>query len=867
MPSLCPNHHPAIPPDPNRRLAVVGTSPVDDDVVAQEPFSSTGGRFLRAILGNCGIATNRIFYGNVCQTPTPTNLTPDHPSVLAGMAQLTDDLAAYQPNCTLLLGSLPFQIARPDLCYPTKSGFHIPLSDWRGSIFTSPPFGKSVATYHPIYVQRSYNDFPFFLFDVNRAVTLSGDPTFHPRVAHGIHRPLISDVLSFLTDVSTRKTPITFDIEGYPDVVGITMLSIVPTADPLHGIVIPFRLGGHYWTEDEEVQIWTALSAVLADPNIPKTAHNCFYELFVFAWRHRCIINNLHDDTMMAHWENYPEFAGSDKEERRKVSATQKKRSLGLCASIYTEQQFYKDDRTSNDPNVKLNYSFLDSSVTAEIRNCLTQRLQAVPASYQHYRFNINLIPAYNYIMLRGCRFDVEKARVLAASVSAEIEALNLSINTTLDQRGVFGSFPVSKANEKHRSRDGFNVKSSDQKCWLLYDHLKYKPVTKWGRTGDEDALLHFWKKDQDPLLRLVIQAVRKRTRLSDIEKLIPDPDGRIRCAYDIVGTNTGRISSRKSMSMVLSPDGDWINTGSNLQNQTKDLRVCYTSDSPDHLFFQCDLSGADAWTVAAELAALGHPVMLEDMLFGIKPSLVLCHMVREHEAGRDVRAINSLTRPELKSITKSIRAFFSSVEGKTDPSGRPLDWLYLCSKRGQHGSNYDMRSERITELVFGDSDGSVVLSKKDAELYQYLYKLRYKTDARNEWIRKTLSETTCITSSCGVRRKFFGIRNRRDIDDAIVREASSFNPQCNTTYLTNVALAKLYYDPRNRRSSGALFVEPIIQIHDALAGQFRSNVLPFARDSLTTWFSNPLKIANTMINIPFEGNVGPDWKNCTTPL
>ena len=867
---IVPNEFPVILPG-QTRLAVVGDAPGPDEATVGKPFVGTAGRFLRAILASCGASTNQIFFGNVCQHLPPNNnvdnFSFEGPEIQDGLSTLRKDLQTFHPNCILLLGKIPLRTARPDLCYPTTRGYTIPLGDWRGSIFQNVSglldAAKCVATYHPSYVLRSYNDFPFFKFDVARAVRHASTSELRSIVRMGVLRPCLAEVLDYLYQARAGQVPQTFDIEGYPDNIGVTMLSLVPTADPTHGIVIPFHIEGRrYWTEDEEVQVWEALAHLLADSDVPKTAHNCFYELFVLAWRHRIVINNLADDTMMAHWELYPDFAKGDKEERQKVSATQKKRSLGVCASLYTEQPFYKDDRLSNNTDVKLNYNFLDSSVTAEIRNVTSGQLQRTAFSHGHYRFNISLVPSYNYIMLRGCKFDANEAKTLAGKVEQEINELNLQINRTLEERGAFHLFPVSKANEKHRARDGFNVKSPTQKRWLLYDHLKCTSLKKWGRTADEDALLHYHNRTSDPLLRLVIRCVRKRTRLSDLGKLVPDIDGRIRTSYDLVGTNTGRLSSRNSMSMVFDPTEGWVNAGTNVQNQTKDLRVCWVPDTPEHDFFQADLSGADAWTVAAELANLGHPTMLDDLLYGIKPSLVLCHMVREHEAGRDVSLVNRMDRAQLKQTCKDVKSYFDSVEGHHDASGRPLDWLYLCSKRVQHGSNYDMHAERITELVFGDSDGTIVLTKKDAELYQRLYKLRYNTDARNDWIRKTLSQTQCLVSSCGVRRQFFAIRNRGDIDDAIVREASAFNPQCNTTYITNCALRSLWYDPTNRTSRGALFVEPLLQIHDALAGQYRSRDRDFARDHIRTWFRHPLRVGNIEINIPVDAKWGPNWRD-----
>lgn len=875
---LVPNQFPEIEPS-SGRLAVIGEAPGVEEAQVGKPFVGTSGRYLRAIMAECRGSTKQTFFGNICQEQPPDNdisrFTFEGPEIQGGIEALRKDLEIFRPNCVLLLGRTALRAFRPDLCYPTKKQYVVPLGDWRGSLHRGHIGGyKAVVTYHPAHILRSYNDAPFFKFDVARAIRQAESPDLQVLVRQGLLRPTLTDVLEYIRRAREGAIAQTFDIEGYPDNVGVTMVSLVPTHDPSQGIVIPFQVtndGGRYWSEDEEWQIWQALAGLLADPNVRKTAHNCFYELFVLAWRHKIIVNNLDDDTMMMHWELYPDFAKGDHEEKAKVSMTQKKRSLGICCSLYTEQPYYKDDRLSQDPDVRLNYNFLDSSVTAEVRNVAATVLQRTPSSWQHYRFNINLIPAYNYIMLRGCKFDSVRAAQLAGDVRGEIADLNREINTTLESRGVFHLFPVSKGKEKTRSVEGFNVKSGNQKAWLLYNHLGYTPLKKFqtdtGKPGtDEDCLLHFWKKEQDPLLRLVIRCVRKRTRLSDIHKLVCDTDGRIRTSYDLVGTNTGRLSSRSAMSMALFEDG-WDNTGTNLQNVTKELRCCFIPDSPEHDFWQFDLSGADGWTVAAELAAIGHPTMLEDYMFGIKPALVLYAMLQEHAAGRDPRNISRLDRPTLKALCKSLKRTIDDEDGKTDPQGRPVNWQYLCCKRVQHGSNYDMQAEKTAELVFGDSDGTVVLSKKDAEFYQYLYKLRYNTNARNEWIRKTLSQTMCITASCGIRRQFFGIRNRGDIDDDIVRQASSFNPQSTTTYVTNKALEKMWYDPTNRNSRGGLFVEPLIQIHDAFAGQHHVRVRSWAHEKFREWFNNPIKVAGIEVTIPVEGNYGTSWKDTKTPI
>jgi hypothetical protein len=87
--------------------------------------------------------------------------------------------------------------------------------------------------------------------------------------------------------------------------------------------------------------------------------------------------------------------------------------------------------------------------------------------------------------------------------------------------------------------------------------------------------------------------------------------------------------------------------------------------------------------------------------------------------------------------------------------------------------------------------------------------------------------------------------------------------PQTNTTYCTNLALQNLWNDPANRRKSGALFIEPLLQIHDALAGQFPARLRDFARERIRTYFSNPITIHGITLTIPVDIKVGTSWGNC----
>lgn len=848
-----PNKFPRLQPT-TYRLAVIGEAPGETEVQGGEPFVGTAGRLLRASLANVNLVVDQLFFGNICQhQPRYNDITSfdfNGPEVQDGLAQLRSDLLSFRPNCLLLLGQSCLRAFKPSICYPTKRGYHIPLSDWRGSIFRTEDIYdcKAVATYHPSYILRAYSDIPYFKFDIARSRSQSAFPEIKSRVRTGLLTPSLTDVVNFCDTIRLNKTPVAFDIEGYADGTGVTMISICPTPDT--GIVIPFWIGHHYWSEADEVVVWRALAGLLADPNVPKSAHNAFYELFVLAWRHRCLVLNLHDDTMMKGWELQPELS----------------RSLATMTSLYTEEPYYKDDRENPDPTIKLDYNFKDSGVTIEINEVQESILDKQPARYAHYRFNVELIYPVTYMMLRGCRYDIDKAREIEKQLTQEIEDLQVQIDAAILEDAVAAGV-VSRKRKSDPYH--FNAKSVPQKKWLLYDYLGYKINARRGDTTNEVTLLDYWVRFQNPVVRLVIQQIRKRTRLSDLHKLVTNDDGRIRASYDLVNTDTGRSSSRASQAMRLVDTKSgipvWEETGTNLQNVTKELRVGFTADSDDFHFAQWDLSGADGWTVAADLAALGFPTMLDDYLAGIKPALVLYVMLREKAEGRDPAVINTLDRTTLRQMCRAVKADLDTHAGNKDASGRPYDWQYLCCKRVQHGSNYGARPDKIAEVIFKDSDGQIVIAPHEAGLYQYYYKLRYQTDARNQWIERELRDKGYLTAACGIQRKFHSIRYGK-IDDAVIRAAASFEPQANTTYATNRALWNLYYDVENRRSNNSLFVEPLLQVHDALGCQYRKSYHDWASKKFVQWFDVPLVIHGIQVTIPAEGNYGPNWRDCKYP-
>lgn len=841
---IVPNVFPSIPDPSGRRLAIVGDCPSRDDAQIGDPFIGSAGKLLRLVLGSSGINTQSCFLGNICQHFPPNgdleSLDWQGAEIQQGLATLEADLARFNPHCILALGRGPFRYFKPDKCYqgrPSKenpSGYAIPLQNWRGSIFADHYGRKIVACFHPSYVLKAFSDLPYFRNDVSRAVRHADRKNLPSLVRLGVLRPTISEVLTFLQDITDRRVPASFDIEGYSDAVGVTMLSICPT--PTSGIVIPFWLDGtHYWQEEEEAQVWKALSTWLASPTCPKKGHNLFYETLVLGWRHHCVVDGLISDTMMKHWEFYNEL----------------EKSLAVATSMWTEEPYYKDDRGSSNSDTKLLYNFKDSACTEEVDLAIEPHLRKHPEAYAHFEFNVSLIPAFTYMHLRGCKFDHSRAAAHKKAFEAEL----VDLITQIDQT----TLPILG--------HPFNPKSTKDKQWLLYEHLAHKPYTRYGQTTKEEVMLRYYNKRKDKVLLQVIRAVRLRTRISDLEKLAPSADGRLRTAYNLVATDTGRSNSSETSiaEALVSPKGKIIHRfdGTNLQNVASLLRDVCITDGDDFTFFQADLKGADAWTVAADLAALGHSHMLEDLKAGVQPAKLLLRMLEVLDRGGDPSIIARLSSADAKAECDKVE-----ISDAILPDGRAGNWFYTSLKRVQHGTNYEGQAPTISALIFKDSDGVIDIQPTDIEKYQRLYRLRYNVGARTTWLASHLAASGGILQcACGIRRRVFGVRNPRAIDNDILRQMLASEPQANTTFATNNAIKNLWNDPSNRRKNGALFIEPLLQVHDAVAGQFPSRLQAFAKIKLQEWFTTELTIHGIKITIPVDIKIGRNWGTCKQPI
>jgi uracil-DNA glycosylase family 4 len=435
----------------------------------------------------------------------------------------------------------------------------------------------------------------------------------------------------------------------------------------------------------------------------------------------------------------------------------------------------------------------------------------------------------------------------------------------TNEQRGFINSALGLSMNIKSRKKsedpdlvspsvDYYDAEEADFRDFL-YKELQL-PVQKKRNEGtitcDYDALLKLskWVSRQmkaDPrnellyhranrVLELALDISELRTRMQMLE-IHSDPDGRIRCGYNITGTKTGRLTCYTSptgsgYNLHTLPDENHMKPeGHVLRKGMHDL--CLADEG--YFVAKCDLKGSDGWTIGAYLNMLGDPTMIEDLRAGIKPANRLCYMLRYGNA-----SLQGKPRSEIKSLLKEI---------KKD------DWDYFACKVAIWGICYLMGPDLLSDQILKLSEGKIFLSRDEVKLFHDAVQACYKPRIWWHWMERKLKDKPELGSCCGFTRRF------RGRPQEILGEALSHLPQVHTTWATNKALLNLWNDPENWCAAKPhLRIIPLHHWHDALVLQWREEETDWALPKIRQYFDNPLEIAGQKITIPFDGSYGKNW-------
>lgn len=405
-------------------------------------------------------------------------------------------------------------------------------------------------------------------------------------------------------------------------------------------------------------------------------------------------------------------------------------------------------------------YNSLDCVYTREVGEVSASAISKMgltgPDQFQH-----SLFPAVLHAMLRGVRIDLSARAQMSRELGAE----------------------MLKREEFFKSLLGFplNPRSGKQMKALFYDDMKMPVV--WKRRPDggkspslDDSALDLLKR-KEPLLRPLIRSIQEYRSLGVFKSTFIGAslgdDDRMRCSYNLCGTETFRFSSSK----------DAFGSGTNLQNIPKggdeddsdlklpNIRKIFVPDE-GQTWFDIDLSKADLRVVVWESDCLEMKAMLAE---GRDPYI---------ETAREYYRDPTITKYNADG-TENIR--------------------YDNFKRFSHGTHYLGTPHGLSQRIG--------LTLHEAQKTQAWYFGKYPAIKRwQERFTEDIKRTHRVQNKFGFVRNYFG-----RIDDSTFREAIAWLPQSTVGILINkiwVALWDLF-------KAGTLPIEVLLQVHDSLCGQF----------------------------------------------
>jgi DNA polymerase-1 len=329
------------------------------------------------------------------------------------------------------------------------------------------------------------------------------------------------------------------------------------------------------------------------------------------------------------------------------------------------------------------------------------------------------------------------------------------------------------------------NIRSPKQLSALFYSDLRCPEIkvrTKQGSriSTNEEALLQIALRV--PLTRPLVQRILEVRSLGVFRSTFLesrlDVDGRIRCSYNVAGTDTFRFSSSQNafgsgMNLQNVPKGNEDADLDELTLQLPNIRKLFLPD-PGMEMFDMDLSSADLRIVVWE----SDEVELKQML----------------AAGLD-------------PYTEIAKEFYN------DRSITKRDPRRQLFKSFAHGTNYLGTARGLAKRLG--------LSVAQAERTQAWYFRRFPRIGRwQDHLKESVAAERLVTNKFGYRKYFFD-----RIDGQIFNRAAAWIPQSTVGLLINRV-----WDRVREEEPG---ITVLLQVHDSLVGQYPSSRAEYYRGRL----------------------------------
>lgn len=812
-----PRPVPASGPIP-ARIMIVGEAPGEEEEQKGQPFIGTSGNELNKMLGEAGISRSECFVTNVSKirpqandiskffAGAKKNVTSAHHMVrykmvteelAAGVEQLKAEINLVKPNIIIPVGNVSLWSLTGICKHPTDFMAPTGISDWRGSMLVEDLSGRStqcIPTYHPAAILRQWSWRAAAVHDLRRAARFRNGERFPRPDWKFIIRPTFSTVVGTLLELLRKldggeRLTLSYDIEtrrGHTACAGLAWSLTEAICIPL---MCAERREG-YWSESEEAEIVYLFCKVINHPNAEIVGQYITYDS-QYNWRHWHSVPRVKQDTMIS-WHSM--FSDLPKDLAFQASMT---------CNYY---RYWKDEgkewaKNRNEDEL-WHYNCLDTVYTLEIALAQRQAIQSMVASQRAPWISLPAVHEFQQKMFwpvlkamqRGVLIDQQKRKDLIAEVQEQLKHREQFLVDTLGH-------PL-------------NPRSPKQMMTFFYEDLKlpvqYTRATKGipaRPTLNDDALMKLARIE--PITRPVINCIADiRTLgqfLSNFLLKELDIDGRMRCSYNIGGSESGKSAPK---TYRLSSSENAFGSGTNLQNipsekskslgkaaargniaaigdpyQFPNIRSMFVPD-PGHTWFDGDLDRADLQVVVYE----ADDTMLKAAL----------------KMGADIHLMNAfiLERKEPPPLEELV---------ETHPKYRdhrgPLKLQREFAKVFCHGTNYGGGArtmaantgrtvadiDRAQRLWFGAHPG---IKKWHDRVEAQIKKFRF------------------VENRFGYRWYIF------DRIDALLPEAIAWIPQSTVSVVINRIWMNIY---ETFKAPELPNVEVLMQVHDSLCGQFKT--------------------------------------------
>lgn len=848
------------------KIMIVGEAPGAEEEARGLPFIGASGHELDRMLGEAGISRSECYVTNVCRVrppdyykagkrqtndikqwistgkgrptakfypPTEGEWIPQgdrwvKPPIANGIKLLRQEIERVQPRVIIPVGNLSMW------ALTGRWG----ISKWRGSMLHweqrlmgvpaadyNPLLGpKVIPAYHPAYILRDWGERAITVNDLKRAARYRNGEAYPIPEWRFITRPsyaTVSAVLDqLLAKLRTGPLRISFDLEtrgGHIACVGLSWSAVDAICIPLMCVE---RAEG-YWRADEEAAILLRLYQVLRHVNAQVIGQNLLYDA-QYTYRHWHFVPRITQDTMISQHSVFSDLP----------------KGLAYLASMYCNYYVYWKDEGKDwlpgTPEDQLwSYNCLDCVYTYEVSLALEQVVSKLALGAVHQAQQDMFWPVLE-AMQRGVKVDLRRRDELINEVQGEI-----------DRRADFLYQVLGHP---------LNPKSPKQMNKLFYEDFKFRPRIdrKTGSVSTNDEALQSIVREE-PLMRPIINCISDiRTMgifLSNFICAPLDEDQRMRCAYNIGGSSSGKSAPK---TYRLSSSTNAFGGGCNLQTipdaKTKsvgkakarggiaglgdaynypNLRSMFVPDT-GYSFFNGDLDRADLQVVAWEA---------DDEL--LKAALRL---------GADIHLMNVFTLdgkeppPLDELIERHSKTGHCACTGTCYWSHRgPRNARREFAKSFVHGTDYGGKARTMAAAT-----GWTIAETEKAQAIWFKAHpgiLEWQKRTEQQMIRFKMVE-----NKFGYRWYIF------DRLDTLLPEALAWIPQSTVSIIINRIWQQMRAIPG---------VQILLQTHDSLAGQVPSGEVEVLRPLMLNAAKVVVPYADPLI-IPFSiGFSAKNWGDC----